>query len=95
MLELGKNIKTVTDGLIGRLVCIKGIAIKLCAMPGDLETKQIMCSGDVGIIIDVALSRRKWMISYAEPTIWYRVRTSDGIGWFDSESCDWKLIDDE
>lgn len=84
------NIKTLPDEMTGRLVVFY-CNFKLSPEPGDNGVGEPILYGDVGIIIDVTLSRKKCLNKYSEYTVWYKVQSSENrIGWYDSESIEWK-----
>lgn len=88
------TLKTVPDELIGRLTSFS-IIFKLSKEPGTQGDSVVVAPGDVAIIVGVVLARKKWLTAYVEPTIWYRVQTSHGSGWFDSEATAWRLQPNE
>lgn len=66
--------------------------LKLSKEAGALGDGIVVYPGDVGIIVDSIVIRRKWFPRTTEPTIWYRVQVAAGTGWFDSEAGAWKLL---
>lgn len=82
-------LKTIPGHMVGRLVTFH-CNFRLAYNPGEISYDSHVIYGDVGIIVDVAMSRKKWLHRYTEQSVWYKVQLSDRVGWFDSEAISWR-----